>query len=132
MQQYVGLLQKLNTQIGQSAWPLNFSATIHWKLNEWAEAGKLPSGATSNLSPYVDMLVPMVYVTTKGATIHRRSKDEAAQIPILVGLRFSDYSDLTDLENMQAELSARFAGESNFRGTSVFKFATLMGWESIN
>ena len=82
MQQYVGLLQKLNTQIGQSVWPLNFSATIHWKLNEWAEAGKLPSGATSNLAVYVDMLVPMVYVTTKGSTIHRRSKDEALRCAV--------------------------------------------------
>jgi len=129
MQQYVGLLQKLNTQIGQSAWPLNFSATIHWKLNEWAEAGKLPSGATSNLAVYVDMLVPMVYVTTKGSTIHRRSKDEATHVPILVGLRFSDYKDVTVLENMYEDLNNRFVGEPNFRGTSVFKLATLMGWE---
>ena len=125
MQQYADLLQALYADIQAAPVPLFFSPAVHWKYNEWAAEGKIPSAAAANLGQYTDFLVPMVYETDRTDWFYNRTVDETAVEPTLVGIRAADFAEYGALEDSVATLDARFAGEGNYLGVAIFKYATL-------
>ncbi len=124
MAQYVDLLALLDPVIHGNS-QLIFSAAIHWKYNEWAEQGRLPSGDTALLAQYLDVAVPMVYQTDSLRLIHRRSADEIEEIPTVVGIDATSFDTYANLISIQNELDEKNRRSAHYLGTSVHSFSSL-------
>lgn len=125
MQQYCELLDTVDVVIQGSLVPLEFSPAIAWWYNEWAEKGRTPSGAASNLAQYVDLLVPMAYGTPNATTVSTRVADELSAAPTLVGLKADDFADRDAPAAATRALGASSSGQSNYLGFCVFRYGTL-------
>ncbi len=125
--QYIDLTSGISDQITTHSQPLEFSATIAWWFNEEANNGILTNGYTTTLTENVDVLVPLVYDGVGGSwlDIVDRAGDEISEAPTLIGIGAHEFTSYSDVINAQTGLDAAFSGNSNYMGTSVFKYDSL-------
>ena len=131
MEQYVELLQKVDSTIDNADQPIEFSATIAWWYNEWADQGLLPHGDTSLLAPYVDTLVPLVYggIGHSAEDIEWRVSDEINEIDgnplptrVMIGVGATEFATYDQINQCIEQLNGEFYAKGCYGGTSIFDY----------
>lgn len=138
MSEFVTLLQrirdeKIDTYNVVNDPDLYFSSTVGWWYNEKSIGGQngyLPSGA-SDLTQYLDAIVPMVYSGGVGETVTdivSRIDDEIreANAPTLIGISHESLQNFPGgVQATMNGLEAEFDNDNTFKGVTVFQFEDL-------
>lgn len=125
MAQYVSLLSKLEPIIHDADSDLDFSAALHWKYNERADQGLVPSGDAQVLSRYLDTLVLMVYSTDSIFKIQERSEDEFNEANTVVGIDAKSFENYSETVYVQRTLDHHNRRNNKYLGTAVHYFSTF-------
>ncbi len=141
MVQYLELLDKIRAEIdsrntggGMGVGQIGFSAAIGWWYNEYAKAGKLPLGATSEFIGRLDEIVPMVYddyspplgVGCSAQDAISRAIDEAKVMPVIIGIGTMKMPEYSTMDEEIYLIQVAHCIVPNISGVCIFDFDGLM------